>query len=185
MDRIFYFCCTSSMRNKLLFFFIPGLLVINLFCNSCKKDANSNIPHLLSTGTWQLASILVYHFTGNAQNGDPDTLNATCMKDQFFTFKSDNTCSYTNFDCLDQTTTGTWTLTENKLYFASDMVAKDTVAGGSISTIKPFTNTQIVTLGVYSLVLQTGDVEPNYSATKKRTVTRYGFIKQKSTTITN
>jgi hypothetical protein len=107
------------------------------------------------------------------------------MKDQFFTFKSDNTCSYTNFDCLDQTSTGTWTLTENKLYFASDIVAKDTVAGGGTSTAKPFNNTQIATLGVYSLVLQTGDVEPNYSATKKRTVIRYGFIKQKSTTITN
>lgn len=173
------------MKNKSLLFFIPCLVVTGLLVNSCKKDKNSNIPTLLTNGVWQLASIQVYHFTGNTQIGVPDTLNNDCTKTQFFTFKGDNTCSYTNFDCLSQTSTGTWGFTENKLYFSSDMVAKDTVAGGTTSTTKPFSYTQIETLGNYSLVLQTGDVEPNYSATKARTVVRYGFVRQKATTNTN
>lgn len=173
------------MKNKLPLIFIVGLVAINLLSNSCKKDNNSNIPHLLTSGVWQVASIQVYNFVGNTQVGNPDTLNDSCQKTQFFTFNTDNTCSYTNFDCLDQTTKGNWTLTPNRLYFSSDMVAKDTIAGGKQSTEVPFSNTQIVNLGTYSLVLQTGDVEPNYSATKKRRVVRYGFIRQKSTTITN
>jgi hypothetical protein len=173
------------MKNKLPLIFILGFVTLSLFSNSCKKDNNSNIPHLLTTGVWELASIQVYHFLGNTQLGDPDTLNTDCLKSQFFTFKTDNTCSYTNFNCLDQTTTGTWTLTPNRLYFASEMVCKISVAGGGFSTTTPFKNTQIFNLGTYSLVLQTGDVEPNYSATKRREVVRYGFIRQNATTITN
>jgi hypothetical protein len=173
------------MKNKFPLLFIIALVVAGALANSCKKDKNSNIPALLASGVWQLASIQVYHYTGNTQVGNPDTLNTDCDKNQYFTFKSDNTCSYTNFDCIEQTSTGTWTLTENRLYFSSDMVAKDTVAGGTMSTEKPFDYTQIETLGNYSLVLQTGDVEPNYSATKARTVVRYGFIRQKAITSSN
>jgi hypothetical protein len=173
------------MKKKFILLFIAGLVTIGLVSNSCKKDNASNIPHLLTSGVWELASIQVYHFVGNTQVGNIDTLNTTCDKAQLFTFNTDNTCKYTNFDCLDQTTTGIWTLTENRLYFSSDMVAKDTVAGGGFGTEKPFSNTQLFNLGTYSLVLQTGDVEPNYSATKSRTVKRYGFIRQKATTNTN
>jgi hypothetical protein len=173
------------MKKKFPLLFILALVVVGALVNSCKKDKNSNIPALLASGVWQLASIQIYHYTGNTQVGNPDTLNTDCDKNQYFTFKSDNTCSYTNFDCIEQTSTGTWTLTENRLYFSSDMVAKDTVAGGTMSTEKPFDYTQIETLGNYSLVLQTGDVEPNYSATKARTVVRYGFIRQKAITSSN
>ncbi|HEY9196323.1 MAG TPA: lipocalin family protein, partial [Mucilaginibacter sp.] len=125
------------MKKKLPLFFILILVAINLLSNSCKKDTNSNIPHLLTSGVWQLASVLVYNYVGNAQTGDPDTLNTTCTKTQFFTFKTDNTCTYTNFDCLDQTTNGTWKLTENKLYFSSNMVVKDTLPGGRFGTDTP------------------------------------------------
>jgi hypothetical protein len=173
------------MKNKFLLSFIPGLVIISMLVNSCKKDNNSNIPALLTNGVWQLASIQVFHYTGNTQIGNPDTLNTDCPHSQYFTFKTDNTCSYTNFDCQVQTATGSYTLSQNRLYFASDMVAKDTVAGGAVSTEKPFTNTQIFNLGTYSLVLQTGDVEPNYSATKPRTIKRYGFIRQKAITNSN
>lgn len=173
------------MKNKLPLLFILGLVTINLLSNSCKKENSSNIPHLLTTGVWQLASIQVYNYVGNAQTGDPDTLNTDCDKTQFFTFKTDNTCSYTNFDCLDQTSTGTWTLTENKLYFNSDMVCTDTIAGGGTGKVTPFKNTQIYNLGNYSMVLQTGDVEPNYSPTKRRQIVRYGFVRQNATTNTN
>jgi hypothetical protein len=171
------------MKNKAPLILFLGLVVINLLSNSCKKDNNSNIPHLLTNGVWQLASIQVYHYVGSSQIGDADTLNATCQNTQFFTFKTDNTCTYTNFDCLPQTSTGNWMLTSNKVYFTSDMVCKDTVTANGGSS-RPFSNTQIQTLGTYSLVLQTGDVQPNYSSTKPRTVVRYGFIRQKATTNT-
>lgn len=171
------------MKAKFPLLFILGLVIINLLSNSCKKDANSNIAHLLTTGTWELATIQVTNYVGDAQIS-VDTLNDSCNLSQFFVFHTDNTCTYTNFACINQTTSGTWTLTPNRLFFASDMVCKDTVAGGkgTLENVKPFENTQIYTLGVYSLVLQTGDVQPNYSSTKRRKIIRYGFIKQKAVT---
>lgn len=171
------------MKNKAPLLFILGLVAINLLSNSCKKDNDSNIPHLLTSGVWQLASIQVYHFIGGSQIGDPDTLNTECTNTQFFTFKTDNTCTYTNFDCLPQTSNGKWALTQNRLFFSSDMVCKDTATVDSGST-QPFINTQINSLGTYSLVLQTGDIQANYSSTKRRTIIRYGFIRQKAVTIT-
>jgi len=172
------------MKNKFTLFFILSLIVAGTLANSCKKDKNSNIPALLANGVWQLASIQVYHYTGNTQVGNPDTLNTNCDKNQYFTFKSDNTCTYINFNCRTQTSSGTYTFTENKLYFAST-IGVDTTATKTGKLVYPFENTQIETLGNYSLVLQTGDIEPNYSATKARTVKRYGFIRQKAITNTN
>jgi hypothetical protein len=171
------------MKTKIPLLFILSLVIINLLSGSCKKGNSSNVPHLLTNGVWQLATIQVYNYVGNSQTSI-DTLNDSCMLTQLFTFSTDNTCTYTNFDCLSQTSTGTWALTSNNLYFQSGMVCQDSVSGGTTSTTTPFSNTQIYTLGIYSMVLQTGDVEPNYSATKVRHVTRYGFIK-KQTTITN
>jgi hypothetical protein len=173
------------MKNKIPLAFVLGLVMINLLSNSCKKDANSNIPHLLTSGTWQLATIQVTTYLGDATTST-FTLNDSCKQTQFFTFHTDNTCTYTNFSCLTQTTSGTWSLTQNRLFLISDMAVKDTVPGSkgpvrdTITT--PFKNTQIATLGVYSLVLQTGDIQPNYSPTSKRRIVRYGFIKQKAVT---
>jgi hypothetical protein len=171
------------MKNKIPLVLVLGLVIINLLSNSCKKADNSNIPHLLVSGTWQLATLQVTNYIGDSQISI-DTLNDSCLLTQVFTFKDNNTCSYTNYACQGQTTTGTWTLTPNKLFFASDMVCKDTVPGGkgALQDIKPFTNTQIYNLGTYSMVLQTGDVEPNYSSTKRRRIMRYGFIRQKVVT---
>jgi hypothetical protein len=170
------------MKNKIPLLLILSLVLINLFSGSCKKDNDSNIPHLLTSGKWQLASVLVYNYLGDAQLGDPDTLYADCLKPQFFVFNTDNTCTYTAFDCIDQTTNGPWELTENRLYFKSTMACKDTVAGGKTVIDSPFVNTQIYNLGTYSMVLQTGNVEPNYSANQRRTIKRYGFIRQKAVT---
>ncbi|WP_183563102.1 lipocalin family protein [Mucilaginibacter sp. SP1R1] len=170
------------MKNKIPLLFILGLISINLLSNSCKKGNNSNIPHLLTNGTWQLATLQATNYIGDSQIGNPDTLNVNCDSVELFTFKTDNTCTYTNFDCLPQTTSGTWTLTENNVFFTSDMICKDTTATGTPVTPSPmpFSNTKIVTLGVYSMVLETGDVQPNYSSTKKRRVVRYGFIRRKA-----
>jgi hypothetical protein len=167
------------MKNKIPLLFILSLVAINLLSGSCKKGNNSNIPHLLTNGSWQLATIQVTNYVGDTQISI-DTLNDNCKQTEFFTFHTDNTCTYNNFSCLEQTTSGNWTLTDNNVYFTSDMVAKDTTGNVLNNNYKPFTNTQIVTLGTYSLVLQTGDVEPNYSSTKRRRIMRYGFIRQKA-----
>lgn len=163
-------------RTALLFFLF--VVSIALIVNSCKKDNLSHIPGLLA-GNWQLASITVTNYIGDAQVS-LDTLNQTCEDIQLFTFNADNSCSYTNFQCNPDTVKGRWSLTDNKLFLISDIVCKDTTKASG-GTSKPFENTKIVTLGNYSMVLETGDVEPNYSATKKRRIMRYGFIRQKIT----
>jgi hypothetical protein len=169
------------MKNKIPLVFVLGLVIINLLSNSCKKDADSNIPHLLTTGTWELATVQVSNFIGNSQIDTAVTLYVGCDSTQTFTFNVDNTCTFVNFACLAQKTTGTWSLTPNRLYLTSDMTAKDTTGnvGSAVKQTQPFSNAQISTLGVYSLVLQTGDVQPNYSSTARRRIVRYGFIKQK------
>ncbi|MGZ3823050.1 MAG: hypothetical protein ACXVB6_20825, partial [Mucilaginibacter sp.] len=83
----------------------------------------------------------------------------------------------TNFDCLPQSVKGHWTLSPNKLFLYCDMVCQDTTAAKSS---KPFQTAKIVNLGQYSLVLQTGDLETYYTPSQVRTVTQYGFIRQKN-----
>ncbi|CAN5274845.1 hypothetical protein BH09BAC6_BH09BAC6_09050 [soil metagenome] len=163
------------MKYKIPSLLLLGAIVI-LLVNSCKKDTQTSLQALFTTGTWQLASVQVYHYTGNSQTST-DTLNTNCNLIQLFTFNKDKTCTYTYFDCLDQpTATGQWALTPNQLFLNATVTCKDTTAAGSS---RPFINAQILDLGDYSMVLQTGDIQPNYSATKKRTIVRYGFIRQK------
>lgn len=163
-------------RTPLLFCLF--LISVALIVNSCKKDNLSHIPDLLA-GNWQVASIEVFNYVGDSQISDVK-LDTTCTITQYFIFRSDNSCSYVNFQCNPDSTTGRWSLTANKLFIVSDMVSKDTTKASG-GTSKPFENTKIVNLGNYSLVLETGDIEPNYSATKKRRVMRYGFVRQKVT----
>jgi hypothetical protein len=152
------------------------ILFTGLVINSCKKEKVNAIQALL-VGKWQLASVEATYYTGNTMDSTV-TLNTTCDSLQVFTFKSDNTCTYTNFHCLPQPiSNGQWTLTQNQLYLESNMVCKDTTAAGSS---KPFSYAQIYNLGQFSLVLNTGDVQPNYSLTAKRKIVQYGFINQKS-----
>ncbi|MBB6131698.1 hypothetical protein [Mucilaginibacter lappiensis] len=170
------------MKNKIPLVFVLGLVMVNLLSNSCKKDNNSNIPHLLTAGSWLLATVQVYNYVGDAQVGVIDSLYVGCDSTQTFTFNTNNTCTFVNFACLAQKTTGNWSLTANRLYLTTDMTCKDTTGNlnKAVKQIQPFSNAQIATLGVYSLVLQTGDVQPNYSATSRRRIVRYGFIKQKA-----
>jgi hypothetical protein len=168
------------MKKIPLLFFLC-LIGIALIVNSCKKDNLSHIPDLF-VGNWQLASITVTNYVGDTQIS-LDTLNKICDKKQIFAFSADNSCGYSNFQCETDSVKGRWSLTQNKLFLVSDMVCKDsTKASGGTS--KPFENAKIVTLGNYGLVLETGDVQPNYSATKKRRVMRYGFVRQKKSTTT-
>lgn len=156
---------------------LSSILIICLVINSCKKDSQTPIQSLFTGATWQLASVLVNHYTGNTLIST-DTLNTKCGLVQLFTFNKDNTCVYSNFDCITQTSASAkWSLTANQLYLSANVVCKDTSAAG---TSMPFVNAQIQNLGHYSLVLQTGDVQPNYSLTKPRRIVVYGFINQKA-----
>jgi hypothetical protein len=172
------------MKSKQPYFFLTCLIIVALIVNSCKKQTQNPIQALFTGGTWQLASVLKLNFTGNTLDST-DTLNTdtACHSTQFFTFYTNNTCTYTNFDCLTQTPpAASWTLSANQLFLQSNVVCKDTsIVNGAvvIGSSQPFLNSAIITLGQFSMVLQTGDIQPNYSLTKKRTVYQFGFIRQK------
>ncbi len=164
------------MKNKFLLLLLSGLLITVLY-NSCKKESQNSIQVLFTNGAWQLASVVAYNYVGNTQMST-DTLNVNCDSLQVFTFNKNNTCTYTNFDCLPQTSaTASWSLAPNKLYLIANVVCKDTSAAGSSM---PFINAHIVNLGQFSMVLQTGDIQPNYSLTAPRRIVQYGFINQKA-----
>jgi hypothetical protein len=161
------------MKKKLPYILIPALLLIGMFVNSCKKSLDSDIPDVLINGAWQLSSVRV-----TVNRGDTVKLDTTYSIDcnQTFTFNSDQTCTYTNFDCIDQTSKGGWELVGNRLFLVSNIVCQDTTAAG---TSKPFTYCSINTLGRYSMVLLTGDFI-NYNNSALRRVVRYGFVRQKA-----
>jgi hypothetical protein len=153
-------------------------VAISLVVNSCKKETQSPIEQLFTGGTWQLASVVATYYTGNTQDSTK-TLNSdtVCSLQQYFTFFTNNTCTYTNFDCLTQTpAAASWSLASNDLYLQAAVVCKDTTEKGSSI---PFADAQIVSLGHFSLVLNIGDIQPNYSLTQKRVIIQYGFIRQK------
>jgi hypothetical protein len=163
------------MRYKTPLIFLSGVALIGLAINSCKKDTSGTIPTLFTQGKWQLASVLRTRTNGNITV--IDTLNATCDSTQVFTFNTDNTCSYTNFDCIQQSKTGTWSLTPDQLTLQAAVTCDDST---SLHSSQPFGNAQIVTLGLYSMVLQTGDYDIIPTPTNKTTVVRWGFIRQKT-----
>jgi len=163
------------MRNKfLLFFLLVAAVITGFMVNSCKKDADY-LPTLLTTGKWQLASVQVQHLVGDTLK-TTDTLYTACSLDQFFTFNTDGSCTFANYSCNTQpVATGHWAFSTNKLSLISDMVCDS--AGTST---KPFKVAQILNLGQYSLVLRTGNLESFYPPTRKRTLTRYGFVRVKT-----
>ena len=170
------------MKNKKTLFFltIAVLTATGLFINSCKKDNQNTVEVLLTRGKWQLASVMVYNFLGSSQVGTTDTLNTNCDSTQIFTFNTNNTCSYTNFECIPQKTSGNWTLSSDQLTLMSNMLCADTLIGGQPDPKKsqPFINAKIVNLGQYSFILQTGDVNTFYTSTTKRRIVTYGFVHQ-------
>lgn len=162
MKKNIGFCCASL------------LLLIGLVANSCKKEDKSNIPNLLTTRQWELASLQVYNYIGDTQQST-DTI--TCDSTQIFKFYKDGSCTYTNFDCTVQDIArGTYSLSDTKLILFADMVCKD---NSTVGSSKPFANAQISNLGEFSMVLQTGDTQAYYTSTQPRTIYRWGFIRQK------
>jgi hypothetical protein len=170
--HFFIFADIRLMKKR--YSFLAALIVLGLIINSCKKTGQTPIATLFTGGTWKLASIEVKDYIGNTGIKDT-TMNDTCS--QYFTFNIDKTCTYTNFNCITQTAQGTWALTQNQLYLNAAITLKDTSKNG---TAQPFINSQIQTLGQYSMVLNTGDIAPNYSLTKPRRIVVYGFVRQTS-----
>jgi hypothetical protein len=158
-------------------FLLLLILLTSLVINSCKKEnQSSSIQTLFTAGTWQLASVMAFNYVGSTLVST-DTLNTNCNLIQTFKFTK-TTCTYTNFDCVTQpAATGQWSLAQNQLYLQTNVVCKDTTAAGSS---KPFLNAAIINLGQFSMVLNTGDIQPNYSLTAKRRIVQYGFINQNS-----
>jgi hypothetical protein len=164
------------MKKKFLLLCLLGIVMIGLLVNSCKKTSQDYIQTLFTGNQWQLASVQVIHYVGATQL-TTDTLNTKCNLTQVFKFNTDKTCTYTNFDCITQSVSGHWSLSSNELFLYADMTCQDTTAAKSS---KPFQTAKIVNLGQYSLVLQTGDLETYYTTTQVRTITQYGFIRQKT-----
>lgn len=159
------------MKKSLPYILIPALLLIGLFVNSCKRQLDSDIPDLLVNGTWHLSSVRI-----TVNHGDTLLLDTTYAVacEQKFTFNTDKTCTYSNFDCKDQPLAkGAWELTDNRLTLRSNIVCQDTTAAGSSM---PFSKCAINSLGRYSMVLLTGDYI-NYNSSAIRRVVRYGFVR--------
>ena len=164
------------MKNKILYIFLPLLIITSVGVNSCKKESQlSSIQSLFQNGTWQLASEVAFNYLGSNQLAT-DTLNTTCDSTQLFTFTSNSNCSYTNYGCVGQSVTGSWSLSTDALYLITNLTFKQ---DGTTTTIKPFTYCKIVNLGQYSMVLQAGDISVFPSPTTRRKIYQYGFVRQK------
>jgi len=169
------------MKNKkIVFFLLTALALTGLGVNSCKKDSSGNVQMFLTHGSWQLASVLVINYLGTSQVGTTDTLNTNCDSTQLFTLNTNNTCTYTNFECIPQKSSGSWSLSNNQLLLRSNMMCADTLKGGisDPNKVQPFINTQIINCGQYSLVIQTGDINVFVTSTTRRRIVQYGFVHQ-------
>lgn len=169
------------MKFKIRLIFLFVIVMVGLTINSCQKSKQDYIATLIAQNQWQLSSATVTTYVGSTQTSQL-TLDTACLVTQMFKFNTDNTCSYTNFDCLTQATKGNWALSQDKLFLNVNMLCKDTIArvGDTTTHSKPFQTAQIINLGQYSLVLKTGDLETYYSPTQKRVVYQWGFVRVKS-----
>jgi hypothetical protein len=159
------------MKNKKIYLLLAGLLVLSFFINSCKKEKQTSIPSLFTTGEWQLGSIVRTTYLGDQQLAQ-DTIPSDST--QIFKFNNDMTCTYTNFDDNVGTIAGKWSLSDTQLYLFSDITYSDTTSAG---TKQPFINAHIINLGEFSLVIETGDIQNYYTATDTRIIRRYGFVR--------
>jgi len=177
----FYFCRYIRMKNNKIIVFLSILLVISVVINSCKKDnPQTSIASLFTNGKWELASVERQDLLGSSYL--LDTIYTACDTTQFFNFPTNSSCTFSNYHCIDQQSTGTWSLTSNGLYLQSNIALKDTLTGDSCCVIKhPFEYAQIVNVGLYSLALRTGDIGAYFTATQKRTIYIYSFVRISTT----
>jgi hypothetical protein len=154
------------MKYKVYVLLVFVAAVVVLCSNSCKKDNSDQLSYFLTNGSWSLASQQVYHFVGDTLK-KTDTIALACT--QKLTFSNDNTSQFQNYKCNNSSGTGHWNINQDNLTLQSPIIiGADTL----------FKNAQIVNLGQYSLVLQTGSISPVYTSKTVRLITRYGFIHQ-------
>lgn len=159
-----------TRNSKLLFLFI---LLIAFAVNACKKDdTKTSITGFLTRQPWKLALKQRFAYVNNVLV-KTDTLQRDCALTQTLTFKPDNTYTYENYACTPDTVNATWSLTYDNVYLNLNSII-------SVNSNKQENITQLITLGEYSLVFDTGDV---YRGTRNITSTtdsvivfRYGFI---------
>ncbi|HEY9003659.1 MAG TPA: hypothetical protein VIM89_20040 [Mucilaginibacter sp.] len=169
------------MKFKIRLLLLFTVVAVGLMVNSCQKTKQDYIATLIAQNQWQLSSATVTTYIGSTQMSQL-TLDTACLVTQIFKFNTDNTCSYTNFDCLTQATKGTWALSQDKLFLNVNMICKDTITrtGDTTTHSKPFQTAKVLNLGQYSLVLQTGDLETYWSPTQTRVIYQWGFVRVKS-----
>ncbi len=163
------------MKNKIRLLLVSNIILVFFLLNSCKKATDSTITTIFTDGSWQLASVLVT--TTVKSISTVDTLNTKCDSTQVFVFNTGGTCTYTNYDCVPQKVSGQWSLSADQLTLYANITCKDTTSVGHST---PFGTAQIVNAGQYSLVLQTGNYNVVPTTTNTTKVTRYGFIRQKT-----
>jgi hypothetical protein len=163
------------MNNKKIYFLLTGLLIASLFFNSCKKEKQTSIPTLFTTGVWQLGSIEETKYLGSTQLSDTTLVTDST---QILAFNADMTCSYQNFDDKAGTVSGTWSLSDTQLFLFANITYPEATSTG---TKQPFINCHIINLGEYSLVMEAGDIQTYYSPTDNRTIRKYGFVRIKPT----
>ncbi len=155
------------------------VLSITGLINACKKDDQTPLKNYLSNpayGNWQLASLYAVHFKRNT-NPVTDTLAASCgAAAQAFTFNTDGTCTYQNFQCGGATNKGSWSIQTDSLVLHANVQVKDSTARASNFLSRPFNIAQIINLGRNSLVIKTGDINSYYPDTATHTYYRYSFI---------
>ncbi|QJD94936.1 hypothetical protein HH214_03090 [Mucilaginibacter robiniae] len=163
------------LKNKFsVLFVLAGILLVCWLTNACKKqDEQASITTFLTGyGSWQLASLQRYNYSGDTLK-TTDTLNTACMYTQTVNFNDAGTYMYNHFNCATDLKNGNWHFSTDKLVLLSATQFKvDT------GLVMPFKYARIVNLGRNSLVLQQTDTPTKYqsSTVKKYTVMRYGFI---------
>jgi hypothetical protein len=162
-------------KHRLFIFLLLGAISTGVFINSCKKDNSDTVSYFLTSGTWQLASVTRQNFVGDTLKRT-DTLNTKCDSTQRFKFNTDNTCRYDNYHCIIQKSPGTWSLSSDNLTLQTSIMAQDTAKGAVVIQQTAFVVAQIINLGQYSLVLQTGTISAFYTSKTVRVITRYGFV---------
>jgi hypothetical protein len=146
--------------------------------SSCKKDNGQSSVNtfLTSDRVWRLASMQVVTRHGDTIKRT-DTLNTRCDKDQTFSFNTNGRCTYENYFCIDQTSTGSWQLTtQDSTILRVNMVCQDTTRARSS---RPFAYTRVINLGQNSLVLESTVIDTlrkNPVVVFRRRTTTFGFI---------
>lgn len=154
------------MKYKFFLLLLCGLGITTMLTNSCKKDNSDQLSYFLTNGTWSLASQMVFHYVGDTLK-KTDTITLACT--QKLVFNTNGTSQYQNYNCNNSSGSGNWNINQDNLTVQSPIIiGKDTL----------FKNAQIINLGQYSMVLQTGSISSYYTSKTVRQITRYGFIHQ-------